>query len=78
MEPQVFISTDIAPATVTRISGLDTKNHSFDECLRLGQGLDTSDRDGKINIANLPVKGSYLPNGTCASSANSSLFMEDR
>jgi DNA-binding beta-propeller fold protein YncE len=54
---------DIASATVTSLLPLGTKDHSIP-----GQGLDASDRDGvpvatdgRINIANWPVRGFYLP-----------------
>lgn len=47
---------DISTATVTTINGLGYKDHS-----QPGNRLDASDRDGRINIRNWPVKGMYLP-----------------
>lgn len=47
---------DIGSATFTRIAGLGFKDHSLP-----GNGLDASDKDGAINIANWPVKGMYQP-----------------
>lgn len=54
---------DITTGVVTDLVGLGSKNHS-----QAGNGFDASDRDGvnngpKINIANWPVQGLYLPDG---------------
>lgn len=49
---------DIASATVTDVVGLGYKNHMLP-----GQGLDASNRDDAINIANWPVMGMYMPDG---------------
>jgi 2',3'-cyclic-nucleotide 2'-phosphodiesterase/3'-nucleotidase/5'-nucleotidase len=49
---------DIKNAVVTKLIGLGFKDHSLP-----GMGLDASDKDGKINIQNWPVKGMYLPDG---------------
>lgn len=46
---------DIATATVDRIVGLGLKDHMLP-----GQGLDPSDQDGGIHIANWPVSGLYM------------------
>jgi hypothetical protein len=43
---------------VEKIVDLGTSDHS-----RPGFGIDASDRDGRINIANWPVKGLYMPDG---------------
>jgi hypothetical protein len=40
---------------------LGTKNHAL-----VGQGLDASDEDGRINIANWPVRGIYEPDNIAA------------
>ena len=47
---------DIASGTVTDIVALGTKDHST-----LQNGLDVSNDDDAINIANWPVKGFYMP-----------------
>jgi len=47
---------DIQAAKVKKIVALGTKDHSI-----AGQGLDASDKDGAINIANWPVQGYYMP-----------------
>jgi hypothetical protein len=47
---------DIEAGVVTQLIGLGFKDHSLP-----GNGLDASDRDGIINIANWPVFGMYLP-----------------
>jgi YVTN family beta-propeller protein len=47
---------DVATATVTDILPLGAKDHSLP-----GNGIDASDRDSAINIANWPVFGLYMP-----------------
>jgi hypothetical protein len=47
---------DVRAATVTDILPLGTKDHGI-----AGNGLDASDRDGRINIATWPVRGMYMP-----------------
>jgi hypothetical protein len=47
---------DVEAGVFTRLVGLGFKNHS-----RRGRGLDASDRDGGINIAQWPVFGMYQP-----------------
>lgn len=47
---------DVVDGTVVSIAALGTKDHSLP-----GNGLDASDRDSSINIANWPVKGLYQP-----------------
>lgn len=44
------------PASVITILPLGTKDHSV-----AGNGMDASDRDGEINIAQVAVKGLYMP-----------------
>lgn len=52
---------DIASGTVTEIRGLGFKDHSLE-----GNGLDPSEDDGGINIANWPVFGIYQPDAIAA------------
>ncbi|MEM8533390.1 MAG: choice-of-anchor I family protein, partial [Chloroflexota bacterium] len=47
---------DLTDNTVTSLVGLGTKDHSVE-----GNGLDASDEDGGINIANWPLLGMYQP-----------------
>lgn len=57
-ENNAIAIVDIATATVTDIVPLGFKDHSLP-----GNGLDASDKDGKINIQNYPVSGLYQPDG---------------
>lgn len=52
---------DVASATVTKLAPLGYKDHSAP-----GNGLDVSNEDGGINIANWPVWGMYQPDGIAA------------
>jgi hypothetical protein len=47
---------DIEAAVFTQLAGLGFKDHS-----QTGSGLDASDQDGGINIANWPMFGMYQP-----------------
>jgi DNA-binding beta-propeller fold protein YncE len=60
-EANAVATVDLATATVTDIFPLGLKDHSLP-----GNGLDPSDRDlngtlGRINIANFPLFGTYMP-----------------
>jgi hypothetical protein len=52
---------DIERGKFTKLIGLGFKDHKLP-----GRGLDASDRDNAINIANWPVKGMYQPDGIAA------------
>lgn len=52
---------DIRSATVTDVVGLGYKDHSLP-----GNGLDASDRDDAVNIANWPLYGAYMPDSIAA------------
>ena len=54
-ENNAMVVIDVATASVVDIWGLGFKDH-----LLAGQGLDASNTDGAVNIANWPVKGMYL------------------
>ncbi|WP_084227145.1 choice-of-anchor I family protein [Nostoc sp. KVJ20] len=60
---------DIASATITSILPLGAKNHNLP-----GNGLDASDRDGKINIQNWPIFGLYQPDAIASFSANGQTY----
>lgn len=55
-ENNAFAVLDIKTYNVTKILPLGTKDHSI-----LGNGLDASDKDDKINIAAWKVYGMYMP-----------------
>lgn len=55
-EANALAHIDLRRARVTHISALGYKDHSLP-----GNGLDASDRDNVINIANWPVRGLYMP-----------------
>ncbi len=57
-EANAVAVVDVKRALVTEIKALGLKDH-----LLAGNGLDPSDRDGGIAIANWPVYGMYLPDG---------------
>ncbi|WP_156481709.1 choice-of-anchor I family protein [Anabaena sp. 4-3] len=60
---------DIANATITQILPLGVKNHSLP-----GNGIDASDRDSGINIANWPVFGLYQPDAIASFVVNSQTY----
>ena len=55
-ENNCLITVDVATGTVEDIWGYGFKDH-----LLAGNGLDASNKDDVINIANWPVKGVYMP-----------------
>lgn len=64
-ENNALAIVDIPTATVTALKGLGFKDHMMP-----GNGLDASDRDDAINIANWPVKGLYLPDAIAGFTRN--------
>lgn len=65
---------DIVSAAVTKLIPLGFKDHSLEN-----QGMDPSDRDTQINIAQWPVRGVYQPdtNKICESGGSSYLVTAD-
>ncbi|GAB4552299.1 MAG: choice-of-anchor I family protein [Anaerolineae bacterium] len=61
---------DIATAKVDAIVALGYKDHNLP-----GMGLDTSDEDGKINIANYPIFGMYQPDAIVTFEANGATYL---
>lgn len=61
---------DVATATATAILPLGLKDHNAP-----GNGLDPSDRDGGINIANWPVMGMYMPDAITSFSAGGMTYL---
>jgi DNA-binding beta-propeller fold protein YncE len=69
-ENNAFAVVDIARAKVVKILPLGLKDHS-----KPGSGLDASDRDDAINIANWPVFGMYQPDGIAAYSVGKKTYI---
>jgi hypothetical protein len=61
---------DVRRGTVKELVGLGFKDH-----MAAGNGLDASDRDGAINIANWPVYGMFQPDGIAAYRSNRGLML---
>ncbi|HET6410139.1 MAG TPA: choice-of-anchor I family protein [Chthoniobacteraceae bacterium] len=61
---------DVPSATVNKLVGLGTKDHSL-----TGNGLDASDRDSAINIRSWPVRGFYLPDGIASFKVGSKEYL---
>ncbi|MGF1476531.1 MAG: choice-of-anchor I family protein [Geminicoccaceae bacterium] len=55
-ENNAIAKIDLSTNSLSGVFGLGAKDHSVE-----GNGLDPSDRDGGINIANFPVSGLYQP-----------------
>lgn len=58
-ENNAIAELDLETLSFTRISPLGVKDYSLP-----GNGLDLSDQSGVVHIANYPLKGFYLPDGT--------------
>ena len=70
-ENNALAKIDIASATVTDILPLGYKDHGV-----AGNGLDVSDKDGKINITTWPgVLGMYQPDAIAAYSAGGNTYL---
>jgi sugar lactone lactonase YvrE len=55
-EANTVAVVDVRAARVTKLAPLGAKDPSLP-----GNGLDASDRDGKVNIRTWPIKGLYMP-----------------
>lgn len=55
-ENNALAVVDLDNGEITSLVALGTKDHSI-----LGQGMDASDKDGKINITEWPTRGYYMP-----------------
>ncbi|MCC6186068.1 MAG: choice-of-anchor I family protein, partial [Chitinophagaceae bacterium] len=60
-EANLFVMVDLTADTIKSYKGLGFKDYNL-----AGNGIDASDRDGKINIQNYPVKGVYMPDAIAA------------
>jgi 2',3'-cyclic-nucleotide 2'-phosphodiesterase/3'-nucleotidase/5'-nucleotidase len=69
-ENNALAVVDIAAAKVTAILPLGCKDHSLP-----GNGLDASDKDHAVNIANWPVRGMYQPDGIAVYDVQGDLYL---
>lgn len=69
-ENNAIATIDIRNATVTRLDGLGFKDHTL-----AGNGLDTSDQDGGINIANWPLRGVFMPDSIASYKVGGQTFL---
>ena len=61
---------DVASGSFEKVFALGTKDHSL-----AGNGMDTSDRDGGVNIRTVPVKGLYMPDGLASFEMNGKTYL---
>jgi len=64
-ENNAIAEIDLATKTITGVWALGTKDHSV-----VGNGIDISDNNGEILIANWPIKSYYQPDGAANYSVN--------
>lgn len=69
-ENNALAVVDLESATVTAIVPLGFKDHSLE-----GNGLDASDDDGVVNIANWPVMGMYLPDAIAGYEVDGAFYL---
>lgn len=69
-ENNAIATIDIRGARVTKLTGLGFKDHSLP-----GNGLDASDQDGGINIANWPLLGVYMPDAIASYKAGGQTYL---
>ena len=69
-ENNAIATVDVATATVTAITPLGFKSHNLP-----GNGLDGSDSDNAINIANWPVFGMYQPDAMASYAVGGQTFL---
>ncbi|EMR00544.1 choice-of-anchor I family protein [Paeniglutamicibacter gangotriensis] len=70
-EANAVAEIDLPSATVTAIRSLGFKDHS-----QAGNGLDASDKDGKIDIRTFEgLKGTYMPDGINAYTSGSTTYL---
>ncbi len=69
-EANAVAVVDIASATVTDMWPLGAKDHALP-----GNGIDPSDRDGGVDIRQVPVKGLYMPDAVAAYSSRGATYL---
>ena len=70
-EANAFAIVDITTPEITEVVGLGFKDHSDN---KPENGIDASDRDDAINIANWPVFGMYMPDGIASYSVGGQTY----
>jgi 2',3'-cyclic-nucleotide 2'-phosphodiesterase / 3'-nucleotidase / 5'-nucleotidase len=60
-ENNALATINMKKGKITKITALGLKQH-----YRAGNGLDASDRDGRVNVRTWPVRGMYQPDGIAA------------
>ncbi|MET0387294.1 MAG: choice-of-anchor I family protein [Polyangiales bacterium] len=69
-ENNAIAEIDVRRAEVIAVHGLGYKDHT-----KPGQGLDPSDEDGAVQIANWPVLGLYLPDAIASYSVEGQTYL---
>lgn len=69
-ENNAIAKLDISNGSITSIMPLGYKDHSL-----AGNGLDASNRDDTINIANYPFRGLYLPDAAKSYTVNGTAYI---
>ena len=69
-ENNALAKLDLTAGTVAEIIGLGYSDHSMP-----GYGIDASDRDGLVNIANWPVMGMYMPDAISAFETGGTVYV---
>jgi len=69
-ENNALAHLDLVAGTFTKLMALGTKDHGVP-----GNGIDASDEDGAINIANWPVKGFYMPDAIAYYTHNGKAYL---
>lgn len=69
-ENNALAVVDIAAAAVTAVVPLGAKDHAAP-----GAGLDSDDKDGRVNIGPRPLAGLYMPDGIAAFAAGGQTYV---
>lgn len=69
-ENNAMVKLNLTNGNIIDIKGLGFKDHNL-----AGQGLDASDQDNAINIANYPIKGMYMPDAIYGTSIEGSQYI---
>jgi 2',3'-cyclic-nucleotide 2'-phosphodiesterase (5'-nucleotidase family) len=69
-EVNAVAELDLASKAFTKVTSLGVKQH-----YKLGNGLDASDKDKKINIQPWPVLGMYMPDGMDVMALNGKTYL---
>ncbi|NGP44819.1 LysM peptidoglycan-binding domain-containing protein [Bacillaceae bacterium SIJ1] len=69
-ESNAIATLDLATESWTSVKSLGYKDHSL-----AGNGMDASDKDGKINIQPVPVLGQYMPDAISLLESNGKTYI---